>query len=652
MSENRSVLLIEDSDTQALLFTHLLEGAGISTHRVPSAEEGLVFLRSRRPDLIIVDYHLPGIQGDEFCRIVRENNPAAGLPLLILTEDSQTDSERHGLNCGADDYVAKSNDPDVLLARVDLLMRRSYGVSRTSDQDPTYFRSPNILAVDDSPTYLAFLEQELSLEGYTVVPAENGPAALGIVEERDFDCAVVDLVMPGMDGIELCRLLRAGRNDTETALPVLIVTSRGSKEKMMEALDCGADDFVDKANDTTVLKARIRALLRRKSLHDERQRAQRRLNLKELEIVRELTGGIAHDFNNLLAVILGNSEILSEEVDDPELKEIAALIMATAERGAALTERLLAFGRRQALHPETVRLSEEIGSLLETFQRTLGETVIVETIIGAGVGEYAHVDRSLFRSALGNLLMNARDAMPEGGALSISVDGFDARNCSLSGLQPGRYLRITVRDTGTGMTREVVERAFDPFFTTKSMGNGSGMGLSMVYGFARQSGGQVTIESRVGRGTSVHLFLPVALEAYTQKEAVPGPPSAITSEGNEKVLLVEDEPDVRRLVSNQLAGLGYDVLEAEAGAPALEILRSGSQVDLLFTDLLMPGGMNGFDLVERARELSPHIKVLLTTGYAAESESIIANIKEPILKKPYKKQQLAEALRNALERAA
>jgi DNA-binding response OmpR family regulator len=652
MSGERSVLLIEDSDTQALLFTHLLEGAGIAAHRVPSAEEGLVFLQSRQPELIIVDYHLPGMQGDEFCRIVRENNPAAGIPLLILTEDSQSDSERHGLNCGADDYVAKSNDPDVLLARVDLLMRRSNDEKRQNDRDPTYFRSPRILAVDDSPTYLAFLERELSFEGYTVVTAESGHAALAIVEERDFDCAVVDLVMPGMDGIELGRLLRAGRSDTDAALPVLVVTSRGSKEKMMEALDCGADDFVDKANDTTVLKARIRALLRRKSLQDERQKVQRKLNLKELEIVRELTGGIAHDFNNLLAVILGNSEILCEEVDDPVLKEIAALIMATAERGAALTERLLAFGRRQALHPETLRLSDEIDSLLETFRRTVGDSVTVERRAGAGSDEYAHVDRSLLRSAIGNLVMNARDAMPDGGALTISIDGFDARDCALSGLQPGRYLKVTVRDTGAGMSRDVLERAFDPFFTTKSMGNGSGMGLSMVYGFARQSGGHVTIESRVGRGTSVHLFLPVAQEVRAKEPTGPEQGPAHQSECNEKVLLVEDEPDVRRLVASQLAGLGYDVLEAEAGAPALEILRSGLQVDLLFTDLLMPGGMNGFDLVERARELSPHIKVLLTTGYAAESESLIANIKEPILKKPYKKQQLAEALRNALARAA
>jgi CheY-like chemotaxis protein len=165
------------------------------------------------------------------------------------------------------------------------------------------------------------------------------------------------------------------------------------------------------------------------------------------------------------------------------------------------------------------------------------------------------------------------------------------------------------------------------------------MGLSMVYGFARQSGGHVTIESRVGRGTSVHLFLPIAEGTHAKQPAAPERLPATTAAGTEKVLLVEDEPEVRRLVASHLAGLGYDVLEAEAGAPALDILRSGSEVDLLFTDLLMPGGMNGFELVERARELSPQIKVLLTTGYAAESESLIANIKEPILKKPYKKQQ-------------
>jgi CheY-like chemotaxis protein len=199
------------------------------------------------------------------------------------------------------------------------------------------------------------------------------------------------------------------------------------------------------------------------------------------------------------------------------------------------------------------------------------------------------------------------------------------------------------------MPQEVLDRAFDPFFTTKGVGKGSGMGLPMVYGFAKQSGGHVGIESRIGEGTSVHLYLPVSAERETRAtvELRPEP----TTGGHERILLVEDEPHVRRFVSSQLSGLGYSVLEAEAGAAAIEMLKNGHEVDLLFTDLLMPGGMSGFDLVQRAREMLPDLKVLLTTGYAAETDSMLADVKEPILKKPYKKQQLAQALRSVLEQA-
>ncbi len=210
---------------------------------------------------------------------------------------------------------------------------------------------------------------------------------------------------------------------------------------------------------------------------------------------------------------------------------------------------------------------------------------------------------------------------------------------------------MTVKDTGVGMERDVLDRAFDPFFTTKGVGKGSGMGLSMVYGFAKQSGGHVSIESQPGHGTSVRLYLPMARGDRFRNGAEARPGQAAEG-GSERILLVEDEPQVRRFVSTQLAGLGYSVLEAEAGAPALEILRSEENVDLLFTDLIMPGGMSGFDLVERAREFLPQLKVLLTTGYAAETDSLLANVKDPILKKPYKKQQLAEALRAVLKHAA
>ncbi len=387
-------------------------------------------------------------------------------------------------------------------------------------------------------------------------------------------------------------------------------------------------------------------------LSDETERIQLASQLRhaqKMEALGHLTGGIAHDFNNLLAVILGNTEILSEEIKDPDLKETAELVMTTAEKGADLTQRLLAFGRRQALHPEALDLGEIIESLSGMLNRTLGDPITLKTHSTAD--KPAYVDRSLFESAILNLVLNARDAMPNGGILTIATEMAHLADGLSGGLKPGDYVKVSVTDTGAGMARDVLERAFDPFFTTKGIGKGSGMGLPMVYGFAKQSGGHVQIESQIDCGTSVHAYLPVARErdAATPADVRHDLPA---EGGHEQILLVEDEPQVRRFVSAQLTGLGYSVLEAEAGAPALEILREHPEIDLLFTDLLMPGGMSGFDLVQRAREFYPNLKVLLTTGYAAEAESMIADIKEPILKKPYKKQQLAQALRGVLEKAA
>jgi CheY-like chemotaxis protein len=281
--------------------------------------------------------------------------------------------------------------------------------------------------------------------------------------------------------------------------------------------------------------------------------------------------------------------------------------------------------------------------------RTLGSQVTLETRSSAR--KPAYVDRGLFESAILNLVLNARDAMPNGGLLTIDSDVVHFSEGLAGGLPPGDYVRVAVRDTGIGMAQEVLDRAFDPFFTTKIVGKGSGMGLSMVYGFAKQSGGHVSIESQIGQGTSVHLDLPVARESDVSKPLEMRHEQHLEG-GHERILLVEDEPQLRRFVLTQLKGLGYSVLEAEAGSAALEILRSEPHIDLLFTDLLMPGGMSGFDLVKHARELNPDLKVLLTTGYAAEADSMLADVKEPILKKPYKRQQLAQALRSVLEQAA
>jgi PAS domain S-box-containing protein len=368
---------------------------------------------------------------------------------------------------------------------------------------------------------------------------------------------------------------------------------------------------------------------------------------QKMEAVGHLTGGVAHDFNNLLAVILGNSEILYEETENTELKEIARLVMETAERGADLTQRLLAFGRRQALRPEALQLGEVITSFSGVLRRTLGEQIVLEA--RSTEKHEALVDRSLFESAVLNLAVNARDAMPDGGTLLIeTTDALLSSEEASTELAPGDYIKVTVRDTGIGMNAETLSRAFEPFYTTKDVGKGSGLGLPMVYGFAKQSRGHVAIDSAPGCGTAVHLFLPQA-PVDERREAADDPETSNAPKGCERILLVEDEPEVRRFVSKQLSALGYSVTEAEDGRRALEKLGSDNAIDLLFTDLILPGGLSGLELLEEARRLYPHLRAILTTGYTEEFAHFENSVTEPVLKKPYRRQQLAAALRQALD---
>jgi PAS domain S-box-containing protein len=374
---------------------------------------------------------------------------------------------------------------------------------------------------------------------------------------------------------------------------------------------------------------------------------------QKMEAVGQLTGGIAHDFNNLLTVIIGNAEILTHELDQhPVLGTTAELVLAAAERGAELTQRLLTFGRRQTLRPEPIDLNEAVRSMLDLLRRTIGEQIALTVNLANGLPS-AFVDRSLLETALLNLVINARDAMPRGGALSISTRAVKFAPQAEVGLEPGHYSEIAVTDTGFGMSTDVKQRAFEPFFTTKPVGKGSGLGLAMVYGFAKQSGGHVLIESEPGRGTSIRVALPQAASA-TLPPAGPEPTVAEPNGRGEKVLIVEDEPAVRAWVTSTIAGLGYTPLEVADGKAALQILEADSAVAVLFTDVMLPGGMSGLELADAARRLRPALRVLFTSGYSEDLNARSADARSdlPILAKPYRKHALASSLEAILGRKA
>jgi PAS domain S-box-containing protein len=373
---------------------------------------------------------------------------------------------------------------------------------------------------------------------------------------------------------------------------------------------------------------------------------------QKMEAMGQLTGGIAHDFNNLLAVILGNLELIEEGLAErPQLRELARSAIDASERGATLTRNLLAFARRQPLSPVEVDLNRLVRDMVGMLVRALGETIEIEIVAGASLWK-CEADPGQLQNALVNLAINARDAMPDGGKLTIETansrldDNYAAQNSEVSA---GQYVTLIVSDTGTGMPPEVIERAFDPFFTTKSADRGSGLGLSMVYGFAKQSNGHVKIYSEPGHGTTVKLYLPRSYGTGASRPADLEPDLIRSGAGT--VLLVEDDQQVRALAVRLLRSLGYDVLEAATAAEAMQAIDSQSDIMLLLTDVILAGGTNGRELAERAVANRPGLKVVYMSGYS-ENAILHHGRLDPgvqLLQKPFRRKELAEKIRLVLE---
>jgi PAS domain S-box-containing protein len=390
-----------------------------------------------------------------------------------------------------------------------------------------------------------------------------------------------------------------------------------------------------------------------RDLSEQRETEARFARSRRLEAIGQLSAGIAHDFNNLLLVILGNAEVLdSGHQGDPRLSQAVRLIRQASTRAAELTDRLLAFARQRSLKPQPVRLDRTVGDMMSLLQRALSEEVQVEIALDPLLGP-VFVDRSELETTLINLAINARDAMPRGGRLSIAAENLlvDAQGIAPPELSPGQYVVIAVSDTGTGMSRETLERACEPFFTTKGPGQGTGLGLAMAFGFTRQSGGHLAIYSELGRGTTVRLYLPRHQEEAPLRLAPAPTDSAPAPCGNERVLLVEDEPLVRQFVETQLGGLGYRVVSAGNGDEAMAVLERDCAFDLLLTDIVMPGALKGPEIAAEARRLCPAIQVIYTTGYAQQVALAQAGLPAdaPVLSKPYRRAALARLVRSVLD---
>ena len=371
---------------------------------------------------------------------------------------------------------------------------------------------------------------------------------------------------------------------------------------------------------------------------------------QKMEAIGHLTGGVAHDFNNLLQIISANLDLAvasGEAKTNPKLGQRLQNAMGAVSRGSRLTGQLLAFARRQALDPRSVDLGRTIRDMSDLLRRALGEQVQVEAVIAGGLWNTL-VDPTQVENAILNLAINARDAMPDGGKLTLEVANAyldDAYAAQHADVNPGQYVMLAVSDTGTGMSAEVLGRAFEPFFTTKQEGKGTGLGLAQAYGFVKQSGGHIKIYSEVGEGTTVKLYLPRTRRAQDAQEPLGNAP---IEGGSERILVVEDDEGVRAAVVDMLSDLGYAVQRAENAQTALKLLESGVKVDLLFTDVVMPGGISTREFTRRAQEMLPGLLVLYTSGYTQNAIVHNGRLDDDafLLSKPYRKDELARKLRS------
>jgi PAS domain S-box-containing protein len=383
-----------------------------------------------------------------------------------------------------------------------------------------------------------------------------------------------------------------------------------------------------------------------------RESERRLAQSQKMEAVGQLTGGIAHDFNNLLLVISGNLELLEPRLTSEETRALLKEAQDAAALGSKLTDQLLSFARRRHMDAQVIQLNDLVVSIADMLRRTLGQHIALSTSLAADAWP-TRADPDQFQSAIVNMAVNARDAMPRGGKLVIETNNtvLEPNDLDQQDLGPGQYVRLTISDTGDGMLPAVRDRIFEPFFTTKEKARGTGLGLAMVYGFVKQSGGHVTVYSEPGHGTTFNLYFPRSV-ASTAQGAAKAVGEDTASRANETILVVEDDTRVRHLTVKRLKLIGYNVLEAGDGAAALEVLARGVAVDLVFTDLIMPGGLSGRDVALRAREMRPGLKVLLTSGYAEElvrgDELQRENLK--VLRKPYQQADLMAALREVLSK--
>jgi signal transduction histidine kinase len=551
---------------------------------------------------------------------------------------------------------------------------------KTADQ-----HSINILLVDDQPAKLLSYEAILEELGDNLIKAASAAEALEQLLRYDIAVILVDVCMPELNGFELAAMIRDHPRFQSISI-IFVSAVQVTDLDLLRGYGLGGVDYVAVPIVPELLRAKVRvsAELFRKTrklekMNDElesrvaartaelasanaelEQRVEERTREREealhrvhemqkIESLGQLTGGVAHDFNNLLMAVLGNLELVKKySADEPPIRRWVDHAIEAAERGAALTKRMLAFARRQELRPEIVNVPNLVEGMTEMLQRLLGPTVQVRTDFDAGVAP-VRVDPNELECALLNLALNARDATPSAGHridLIIAARSERIEADEVAGLEPGEYVRVGVKDTGCGMDEATLRRACEPFFTTKDKGRGTGLGLSMVHGFAAQSGGAVQITSRVGGGTLVELWVPVADGAVADLREQAAAPARAANIPSLRVLVVDDDPFVGESTAAMIEDLGHMAINVESAAGALEAMRSEPSIDIVITDYAMPG-KNGAELAADIRQSRPDLPVVISTGYA---DAPWYALDLPRLDKPFQQDDLAAVIEGCSSR--
>jgi len=663
--ERARVLLVDDDERNLLALATVLEDLG-EVVLARSGEEALRHLLKGEFAVILLDVYMPGMDGYETAHIIRSRDQTKGIPIVFLSAvNKEAEHLMRGYSMGAVDYVFKPVDPTILRSKVAVfvdLFEKSKEVERKARQEQALLdanlraNAERLRAEQElrrAEQRQAAIIQSLPMVLY-LEPFDSGPRRPNYISGDFEGITGFSLEIIGdRPNIWSERLHPDDRDRVIAAIEARRKTGRSSIEYRWQCADGTFKHFLDQAvllRDAEGQPMEFAGTLT--DISEQRSLESQLVQAQKMDAIGKLTGGIAHDFNNLLAAVIGGLGLLEKRVQlEEEQRRVLGMTKRAAEQGSELVRRLLAFARRQKLEPQSIELHSLRDAVSDLLTHTLGGLVNIEWEIEEPIWN-AFADQAQLELALVNLIINARDAMPNGGTVTVSANNRQLTSEVPHGLPQGDYVQIAVNDTGTGISCEDLEKVMEPFFTTKEVGKGSGLGLSMVYGFAKQSNGAFAISSELGKGTTADLWLPRGSSLETR---IASPTLERTSGGpalNLRLLLVDDHAEVRSTTAAVLEDLGHEVLEATNGAEALKVMTNGDcNFDLLITDYAMPH-QSGTEFLREARKLCPKIPALIVTGYA-ETDAIgdrPENVE--VLLKPYTPANLEAAIERICAKGA